>query len=457
MVELVIYGEIGWENTGKAVLDQLTSFDGEDLTVRVNSPGGDVYEGVAIMNALRAYTGHVTVIVEGLAASAASFIVAGGGDEVIARPTAELMVHDAWTCVDGNAAELQKTAKDLDRMSDNLATIYADKTGGDPSEWREIMREETWYSAAEALEVGLVDRVEDARQPVEASLRQPVFAKAMRRFRYQGRADAPAPHNSRKTMPPGGQEGEEMNFLATIAQKLGMSEAEVRDGLASIRNEEVEVTTPVVVTYPDEVTVVPTGKTVVEPTTPLPEGVEVTAEIGDGFTCEADPAGAVTVHATDSVAVDDTADLVITIGDGTVTVKVTVVPADDDTAEDGGTPSEEVVPTVGPAEETMNVPLSFYKELVAAYELNGKRMEELAEQKRAKIVDGWIAEGRFPAAKRTEVIALMKRDPDTAKKTWGSLAKGSIPRAEAGYGVDPEAGSGEIRVTGRSPFPKVRV
>lgn len=199
MNQILIYEEIGpWGVTAKQVVEQVSALDGvEPVTVRVNSPGGDVYEGLAIMNALRGYAGEVTGIVEGLAASAASFIVAGGCSRVIARPSAELMVHDAWAWPDGDAAELRKVADDLDRMSDKLAGIYAEKAGGDPAMWRDTMRAETWYTAEEALAAGLVDAVEDARQAADlvtaSASRSRVFAQARSKFKYRGRASAPPP------------------------------------------------------------------------------------------------------------------------------------------------------------------------------------------------------------------------------------------------------------------------
>lgn len=464
MNEIVIYGEIGVENTARGVREQLETFDGADVTVRVNSPGGNFYEGIAIMNVLRNYQGKVTVVIEALAASAASFIAVGGGDYIIARPNAEVMIHDASNVCGGNAADFQRAAEDLDRISDSMAKIYAEKAGGDWQAWREIMRGEQWYTAEEALEAGLVDAVDDARVPAVAAAAVPLaFADSRRHFRYLGRGSAPAPRPV-NDMPHRGQKGEEkMTFLAQLAQTMGMKEDEVRAGIASIRAEEVQVNLPVTITYPDEATIVPTGKTEVDPDTPLPEGAEVAAEIGEGFTCEVDPTGVVFVHASDEVSVGDVADLIITVGDQTATVKITVVAADEEVEPTEPTEAEPPVETEEPVGETTEkvpmrvVPESFYQELVAAYQLNGQRMEELAQQKREATVDEWIADGRFPAAKRAEVVALMKRDPELATNTWGSLEKGSIPRAEKGYGVDPEAPSTTRGAAKRSPFPSVRI
>lgn len=139
MNEVLIYGEIGWEVTASGVIDQLKNAAGEDVKVRISSGGGDVYEGIAIVNALRGYEGELTVVIESLAASAASFIAAGCGARVVARPNAEVMVHRAWTMQMGNSADLAKTIGDLDRQDAKLAAIYSDKTGGSAEEWLERM------------------------------------------------------------------------------------------------------------------------------------------------------------------------------------------------------------------------------------------------------------------------------------------------------------------------------
>lgn len=369
MSDILLYGEIGWENTSKSVVEQLATMDG-DITLRVNSPGGDVYEGIGIMNALRGYQGGVvTAVIEGMAASAASFIVVGGADRIVARPNAEIMIHDAWTFVDGNAEKLAKTLADLERMSENLAGIYAERVGGEPSEWRAKMKAETWFSAQEALDAGLVDAVEDARQPVSAKAGPLVFAKALARFKYAGRAVAPDP----KIEAPSGQEGHSMNVLNELARELGKKPEDVQRALSGFFNEAIEVTTPVAVTYPDEVTVVPTGKVEVEPDTELPEGVEVTVEAPDNFTAEVGEGGKVTVRATDAVSVGDTADVVLTVGEAPVTVKVTVVAADEDGEKpvEGEAPAAEPAPA--PAPDAVTLDRDTYNELIARAELGADR------------------------------------------------------------------------------------
>nr|WP_278101900.1 head maturation protease, ClpP-related [Microbacterium proteolyticum] len=186
--QLHIYGVIGgfWGDVAAAdVVPALRALDVDELHVYINSPGGDVYEGIAIRNALRNHRAHVTVTVDGLAASAASYI-AVAGDEVVMASNAEVMIHDAWTIALGNAEEMRVVADDLDRISDNIAGMYADKAGGTAAEWRAVMKAETWYSAEEAVAAGLADRL-DTDAPAAAAR----FDLSM--FAHAGRTAAPAP------------------------------------------------------------------------------------------------------------------------------------------------------------------------------------------------------------------------------------------------------------------------
>jgi ATP-dependent Clp endopeptidase proteolytic subunit ClpP len=140
-----------------AVLDGLPD-DTTEIKLLINSPGGHVWEGLAILNALRSHPAKVTAVVEGIAASAASFIAAGA-DELHVMPNAELMIHRAWGGCIGNAQDMQKMAADLDHEDRNLASIYAAKAGGEVDDWLTCMSEETFFSAEEAVTAGLADRV----------------------------------------------------------------------------------------------------------------------------------------------------------------------------------------------------------------------------------------------------------------------------------------------------------
>lgn len=163
--ELLLYMEIGyWGITAQDVADQLQGRRG-DLHVRINSPGGDVFDGYAIYNMLAAYAGVVTVTVEGLAASAASFI-AMAGDTIEMCLASKMMIHDASGVCMGDAAEMREWADVLDSISDTIATVYAERSGSDAGEWRAIMQAERWYGPQQAVDAGLADTiVTPNRQP----------------------------------------------------------------------------------------------------------------------------------------------------------------------------------------------------------------------------------------------------------------------------------------------------
>lgn len=166
--ELMIYGRIGgggWFDEGISAADVATILREAGpgaLNVRINSGGGDVFDGVAIHSLLARHAGTVTVTVDGLAASAASFIMLAG-DRIVAARNAFVMIHDAMTMPYGNAATLRATADLLDKVSDNIADMYAERAGEDAEYWRGKMTENgedgVWYTGQEALDAGLVDEI----------------------------------------------------------------------------------------------------------------------------------------------------------------------------------------------------------------------------------------------------------------------------------------------------------
>lgn len=437
MTDVLIHGDIGFEVRSADIIQQLAGVDG-DVVVRVNSGGGDVYEGLAIMNALRAHPGEVLVIVEGLAASAASFIAVGGGTRIVCRPNAELMIHEAWAMADGNAADMTKAAGDLDRVSGNLAGIYAQRAGGTPEEWRARMRAETWFSAEEALAAGLVDAVEDARTPVPAaSLGR---SKVMARFRFNGRREAPAPDINR----PAGQKGESMSFLNELAQKMGKTEDQVLAALGRIMNEEVTVTSTVEVEYPEGTTVVPTGKATIEPVGDLPPGlVFAVGEVPEGWSAEVDETtGVLSVTAPAGAEPDAEVTIPVTVSGEAEPVELEVVIAvkaaadDDDGADEGaGDPS---APESPESMDTVTLDRDTYSYLVAAAKHGADAKAKADADARAKQVDTWIREGRINSAHRSKVVAVMERDEAAARELYGSIPKNTIPVKEIGHGLAEE-------------------
>lgn len=158
-----IYGPIdswgGWWGISakdvSAVLDALPDTV-EQIVLRVNSPGGEVFEAISIVNLLRAHKASVTAVVDGLAASAAS-IVTVGCDEAVMSPGTQMMIHSPLVFTYGNAAKLRKTSDVLDKVEASMIELYAAK-GGD-ADWPALLAEETWMTAAETVELGLADRV----------------------------------------------------------------------------------------------------------------------------------------------------------------------------------------------------------------------------------------------------------------------------------------------------------
>lgn len=190
-----LFDEIGYWGTSAAdFVQQLNALNVDFLDVHINSPGGEVDDGIAIFNALRQHRAHVTVYIDGLAASAASFI-ACAGDEVCISEFAQVMIHDAMGIEFGNAAEMRAFADILDRYSDNIAAIYAQQSGRSTEECREAMRVETWYTGAEAVTAGLADRVYDLMVPEEDAdlMVASRWDLSLYAYRFQGRAAAPAP------------------------------------------------------------------------------------------------------------------------------------------------------------------------------------------------------------------------------------------------------------------------
>ena len=190
VAEVYIYDEIGyWGVTAQQFIKDLTALDATQINLHINSPGGDVFDGVAIYNALRMHSAKVTVYVDSLAASAASFI-AQAGDEVVILRNGTMMIHDASAIAWGNEEEMRNTADLLGRVSDNIADIYSQRAGGSLEEWRAIMKAEMWYNADEAVEAGLADRVLDLK---DEDADEATNAWDLHVFNFAGRENAPDP------------------------------------------------------------------------------------------------------------------------------------------------------------------------------------------------------------------------------------------------------------------------
>ncbi|MFI1728189.1 head maturation protease, ClpP-related [Streptomyces acidicola] len=161
--EVMLYDEVGgWFGaTADQFIADLRGITAPSLRVRINSPGGSVFEGIAIANALRSHPANVTVQVDGIAASIAS-VIAMAGDRIEMAPNTMLMIHDASGVCLGNASDMEEMAELLDLISDNIADAYAARAGGTREQWRARMRAETWYLPEDAVEAGLADEATKA-------------------------------------------------------------------------------------------------------------------------------------------------------------------------------------------------------------------------------------------------------------------------------------------------------
>mgnify|MGYP003644816380 CR=1 FL=1 len=157
--DIHIYDEIGVHGvTAKSFLEDLKGLKGKDITVHINSTGGDVFQGQAIYTALKNYSGKVTVKIEGLAASMAT-IIALAADKVEMTSNSLFMIHSPMSNVFGNKAQMRKQINALEKVETTMLSVYKAKTNISENEIEQMMARETWLSAHEALELGFIDEV----------------------------------------------------------------------------------------------------------------------------------------------------------------------------------------------------------------------------------------------------------------------------------------------------------
>ena len=213
--EVLIYDEIGaYGVSAKGFLAELGALPDEAaIDLRLNSPGGSVFDAVAIHNALSRHSGTVTVWIDGIAASAASYI-AMAGDEIVMPENAFLMIHDPSGLVMGTAADMRDMAGTLDKIAGSMLRGYAARSGKPEDEIAGLMAAETWFGAAEALEAGLATRMaEPVRIAASFDIGRfrnapPELVAAVEAVRSQDATPdpegipEPGPHVSDPTMPP---------------------------------------------------------------------------------------------------------------------------------------------------------------------------------------------------------------------------------------------------------------
>ena len=393
MADIYMYEDVE-PGLADRIVSELKQAGGEDVTLHVNSYGGDVFEGKTVMHQLRKHEGAVTAIVEGVAASAASFIVAGGATRVIMAKGSRMMVHNALSMAFGNANELDRLSEQLRGQSQDIAEIYAERSGKPVDEWLAAMDDETWFTAEQAVTAGLADAVEEFRVTNNA-LRS--FSRVANLFKNQVQAPPrsllePATQESgdKPTTPSDGQEGDAMS-IKNLAQELGVEPDVLREKLSNFFNEEVS---DAVEAAPEELADGVEDVEQPEPGEAQPEPGEAQPEPGEHEEVSEE-------EAEEPAEVEQPAE------------------------EDGERP-----------DETVTIDAATYAELKAAAEHGWAAAEEKAKAERAAEVDNWISEGRISAALRSKAVAAIERDADAARATYGSNPKGTIPRSALGHAVD---------------------
>jgi ATP-dependent protease ClpP protease subunit len=225
VLELMIYGDIvdaatismleawGYSTDGfvsaiavKKALDGSTGYS--SIRVRINSPGGDAFEGMAIHSLLTSSGKPVIVQVDGIAASSASIIAMAGSQRIMGR-SAMMMIHDAWAGCIGNSRDMQKMAEALDKIDESIAAAYFDRTGLKAEDIRSLMDEETWLSAQDCVEQGFATAiVEPPAEEERAAMAMARGFKVLARLKKLPQALRGQPPNPPTTSEPQNSEAE---------------------------------------------------------------------------------------------------------------------------------------------------------------------------------------------------------------------------------------------------------
>ena len=200
--EILIYDDIGDDYYGgvsaKSFARDLVALgDLTDIVLRINSAGGNVFDGVAIYNTLARHPAKITVDIDGMALSIAS-VIAMAGDTIRMADNAMLMIHDPWGFAVGNALQLREQADLMDNIKTNLVGTYAKKTAMAHDALSDMMSAETWMTADEALAFGFIDQVTDAKHEKLAAHFDPKRFKNTPKDFLQAVSDAAKPNLSNR-------------------------------------------------------------------------------------------------------------------------------------------------------------------------------------------------------------------------------------------------------------------
>ena len=163
VIDISIHDEIGgWGISASDFISELRSHkNATAINLSIHSPGGSVLDGFAMYNALKSHPAKVHGHVEGLAASAASFVLMAA-DTISMPEDSFIMIHNAWTFVGGDSEELRSVAATMDKLQDSIVNIYEKRTGMEEQAIRDMMSEETWLNAVDSLEHGFIDTITGA-------------------------------------------------------------------------------------------------------------------------------------------------------------------------------------------------------------------------------------------------------------------------------------------------------
>ena len=181
--EVWIYEQIGedyWDGSGitaKGFQKELSTIKASQIDLHINSPGGQVFDGITIHNLIKQHPANVTTYIDGLAASIAS-VIALAGDRVVMAENALFMVHKASGMVFGNSDDMRDFADKLDKVNGSIATTYISKTGKDEADINGLMSAETWLNAKDALAAGFVDEISGEADMTACAKFIPVMQKA---------------------------------------------------------------------------------------------------------------------------------------------------------------------------------------------------------------------------------------------------------------------------------------
>lgn len=186
--DVYIFDEISpWGVTFADFERDIRAIQAPVVNLHLNTPGGDVFDGIAIFNAIKNHPSEWHVFIPGICASIGT-VIAMAATRIVIAPHARMMIHEAWGGVLGNADDMAKMAERLEATSQNIAMIYAERAGGTPDEWRALMKAETWYTDQQAVDAQLADEVGRSNDDAAAGKQAALFD--LSRYRHGEREAA---------------------------------------------------------------------------------------------------------------------------------------------------------------------------------------------------------------------------------------------------------------------------